>query len=152
MNCLTKLFQQKRRRIGYILAFSDQMISKRDSSEEESIRFLVKSLVVHQIFTKFAIGLVTGQGKVLAWSRYDAEKQDYLVDTSKLFSSVGWNLVNWNVERMRICLSESTPSYGVDSSFTFSFLRVLPEPNLQGSEESRGSHHLFSLKSHYELV
>ena len=33
---------------------------------EESIRFLVKSLVVHQIFTKFAIGLVTGQGKVLA--------------------------------------------------------------------------------------
>ena len=40
-------------------------------------------------------------------------------------------------------MSESTPSYGVDSSFTFSFLRVLPEPNLQGSEESRGSHHLF---------
>ena len=29
---LTKLFQQKRRRIGYILAFSDPMISKRDSS------------------------------------------------------------------------------------------------------------------------
>ena len=28
--------------------------------------FLVKSLVIHQIFTKFAIGLVTGQGKVLA--------------------------------------------------------------------------------------
>ena len=53
---------------------------------------------------------------------------------------------------MRICLSESTPSYGVDSSFTFSFLRVLPEPNLQGSEESRGSHHLFSLMSHYELA
>ena len=100
-------------------------------------------MVVHQIFTKFAIGLVTGQGKVLAWSHYDAEKQDYLVDTSKLFSSVGWNLVNWNVERTRICLSESTPSYGVDSSFAFSFLRVLPEPNLQESEESRGSHHLF---------
>ena len=100
-------------------------------------------MVVHQIFTKFAIGLVTGQGKVLAWSRYDAEKQDNLVDTSKLFSSVGWNLVNWNVERTRICLSESTPSYGVDSSFAFSFLRVLPEPNLQGSEESRGSHHPF---------
>ena len=119
---------------------------------EESIRFLVKSLVVHQIFTKFAIGLVTGQVKVLAWSRYDAEKQDYLVDTSKLFSSVGWNLVNWNVERTRICLSESTPSYGVDSSFAFSFLRVLPEPNLQESEESRGSHHLFSLMDHYELV
>ena len=102
-------------------------------------------MVVHQIFTTFAIGLVTGQVKVLAWSRYDAEKQDYLVDTSKLFSSVGWNLVNWNVERTRICLSESTPSYGVDSSFTFSFLRVLPEPNLQESEESRGSHHLFCL-------
>ena len=100
-------------------------------------------MVVHQIFTKFAIGLVTGQGKVLAWSRYDAEKQDNLVDTSKLFSSVGWNLVNWNVERTRICLSESTPSYGVDSSFAFSFLRVLPEPNLQGSEESRGSRHSF---------
>ena len=33
MNCLTKLFQQKRRRIGYILAFSDPMISKRDSSD-----------------------------------------------------------------------------------------------------------------------
>ena len=32
MNCLTKLFQQKRRRIGYILAFSGPMISKRDSS------------------------------------------------------------------------------------------------------------------------
>ena len=109
-------------------------------------------MVVHQIFTKFAIGLVTGRGKVLAWSRYDAEKQDNLVDTSKLFSSVGWNLVNWNVERTRICLSESTPSYGVDSSFTFSFLRVLPEPNLQGSEESRGSHHLFSFMNHYELV
>ena len=108
--------------------------------------------MVHQIFTKFAIRLVTGQVKVLAWSRYDAEKQDHLVDTSKLFSSVGWNLVNWNVERTRICLSESTPSYGVDSSFTFSFLRVLPEPNLQGSDESRGSHHLFSLMNHYGLV
>ena len=108
--------------------------------------------MVHQIFTKFAIVLVTGQVKVLAWSRYDAEKQDHLVDTSKLFSSVGWNLVNWNVERTRICLSESTPSYGVDSSFTFSFLRVLPEPNLQESEESRGSHHLFSLMNHYGLV
>ena len=34
MNCLTKLFQQKRRRIGYIQAFSGPMISKRDSSEE----------------------------------------------------------------------------------------------------------------------
>ena len=33
MICLTKLFQQKRRRIGYILAFSDPTISKRDSSE-----------------------------------------------------------------------------------------------------------------------
>ena len=33
MNCLTKLFQQKRRRIGYIQAFSGPMISKRDSSE-----------------------------------------------------------------------------------------------------------------------
>ena len=33
MNCLTKLFQQKRRRNGYILAFSGPMISKRDSSE-----------------------------------------------------------------------------------------------------------------------
>ena len=33
MNCLTKLFQQKRRRIGYILAFSGPMISKRDSSD-----------------------------------------------------------------------------------------------------------------------
>jgi hypothetical protein len=32
MNCLTKLFQQKRRRIGYIQAFSGPMISKRDSS------------------------------------------------------------------------------------------------------------------------
>ena len=40
----------------------------------------------------------------------------------------------------------------MDSSFAFSFLRVLPEPNLQESEESRGSHHLFSLMSHYELV
>ncbi|WP_293527348.1 hypothetical protein, partial [Prevotella sp.] len=29
---------------------------------------------------------------------------------------------------------------------------VLPEPNLQGSEESRGSHHLFSLMNHYGLV
>ena len=57
--------------------------------------------MVHQIFTKFAIVLLTGQVKVLAWSRYDAEKQDNLVDTSKLFSSVGWNLVNWNVERTR---------------------------------------------------
>ena len=99
--------------------------------------------MVHQIFTKFAIGLVTGQVKVLAWSRYDAEKQDNLVDTSKLFSSVGWNLVNWNVERTWICLSESAPSYGVDSSFEFSFLRVLPEPNLQESEERRGSRHSF---------
>ena len=41
---------------------------------------------------------------------------------------------------------------GVDSSFAFSFLRVLPEPNLQGSEESRGSHLLFSLMNYYELV
>ena len=32
MICLTKLFQQKRRRIGYILAFSAPTISKRDSS------------------------------------------------------------------------------------------------------------------------
>ena len=36
MNCLTKLFQQKRRRIGYILAFSGPMISKRDSSDLEN--------------------------------------------------------------------------------------------------------------------
>ena len=40
----------------------------------------------------------------------------------------------------------------MDSSFAFSFLRVLPEPNLQGSEESRGSHHLFSFMNHYGLV
>ena len=33
MICLTKLFQQKRRRIGYILAFSTPTISKRDSSD-----------------------------------------------------------------------------------------------------------------------
>ena len=33
MICLTKLFQQKRRRIGYILAFSAPKISKRDSSD-----------------------------------------------------------------------------------------------------------------------
>ena len=42
MNCLTKLFQQKRRRIGYILAFSDPMISKRDSSDngyEEKLNY-----------------------------------------------------------------------------------------------------------------
>ena len=39
---------------------------RKENAKEESIRFLVKSLVVHQIFTKFAIGLVTGQGKVLA--------------------------------------------------------------------------------------
>ena len=31
----------------------------------------------------------------------------------------------------------------MDSSFAFSFLRVVPEPNLQESEESRGSHHSF---------
>ena len=37
MNCLTKLFQQKRRRIGYIQAFSGPMISKRDSSEMNSM-------------------------------------------------------------------------------------------------------------------
>ena len=36
MICLTKLFQQKRRRIGYILAFSDPTISKRDSSERKN--------------------------------------------------------------------------------------------------------------------
>ena len=35
MICLTKLFQQKRRRIGYILAFSDPTISKRDSSDSK---------------------------------------------------------------------------------------------------------------------
>ena len=35
MICLTKLFQQKRRRIGYILAFSDPTISKRDSSDAD---------------------------------------------------------------------------------------------------------------------
>ena len=34
MICLTKLFQQKRRRIGYILAFSAPTISKRDSSDQ----------------------------------------------------------------------------------------------------------------------
>ena len=36
MICLTKLFQQKRRRIGYILAFSDPTISKRDSSDQQN--------------------------------------------------------------------------------------------------------------------
>ena len=40
MICLTKLFQQKRRRIGYILAFSAPTISKRDSSEIINIMFL----------------------------------------------------------------------------------------------------------------
>ena len=45
MNCLTKLFQQKRRRIGYILAFSGPMISKRDSSDklEEFLIDLIKN-------------------------------------------------------------------------------------------------------------
>ena len=43
------------------------------------------------------------------------------------------------------CLSESTPVYGVDSSFIFSFLRVLPEPNLQESVKCRSSHHSFSI-------
>ena len=38
MNCLTKLFQQKRRRIGYIQAFSGPMISKRDSSDQISLK------------------------------------------------------------------------------------------------------------------
>lgn len=41
MNCLTKLFQQKRRRIGYILAFSGPMISKRDSSDNSYNLFLL---------------------------------------------------------------------------------------------------------------
>ena len=41
---------------------------------------------------------------------------------------------------------------GVDSSFAFSFLRVLPEPNLQESEESWGSHHFFLTMDHYGLV
>ena len=31
----------------------------------------------------------------------------------------------------------------MDSSFIFSFLRVLPEPNLQESDEGRDSHHSF---------
>lgn len=43
------------------------------------------------------------------------------------------------------CLRESTPVYGVDSSFIFSFLRVLPEPNLQESVKCRSSHHSFSI-------
>ena len=53
MNCLTKLFQQKRRRIGYILAFSGPMISKRDSSEKmklffyrKFIRFVIKHFTI----------------------------------------------------------------------------------------------------------
>ena len=52
MICLTKLFQQKRRRIGYILAFSDPTISKRDSSEHQHY---LRSLPLHptqkEIFT-----------------------------------------------------------------------------------------------------
>ena len=43
------------------------------------------------------------------------------------------------------CLPESTPVYGVDSSFIFSFLRVFPEPNLQESVKCRSSHHSFSI-------
>ena len=39
MNCLTKLFQQKRRRIGYIQAFSGPMISKRDSSDAKDKKY-----------------------------------------------------------------------------------------------------------------
>ena len=57
--------------------------------KEYSIRIFVKRLGGQEIFTKFASGRVTSQGKVLALKRYDAEKQYNLVDTSKLFSSVG---------------------------------------------------------------
>ena len=50
MNCLTKLFQQKRRRIGYIQAFSGPMISKRDSSENRKIRErLNKEILLHYL-------------------------------------------------------------------------------------------------------
>ena len=55
MNCLTKLFQQKRRRIGYILAFSGPMISKRDSSDyagydqlEDTEEYLFRKLSSYQ--------------------------------------------------------------------------------------------------------
>ena len=49
-------------------------------------------------------------------------------------------------------MSESAPSYGVDSSFIFPFLRVLPEPNLQGSAERWDSRHFLFLVNHYGLV
>ena len=55
MNCLTKLFQQKRRRIGYIQAFSGPMISKRDSS--------VKNLHKREILLIFALSLQELRGK-----------------------------------------------------------------------------------------
>ena len=47
MICLTKLFQQKRRRIGYILAFSAPTISKRDSSVPIYKKEMLEQLALH---------------------------------------------------------------------------------------------------------
>ena len=56
MNCLTKLFQQKRRRIGYILAFSGPMISKRDSSDMQYYISILPCLeIVIVIFMVFVV-------------------------------------------------------------------------------------------------
>ena len=49
MICLTKLFQQKRRRIGYILAFSAPKISKRDSSDYITIINKKKDASAHSL-------------------------------------------------------------------------------------------------------
>ena len=117
-------------------------IHHRQEKLEESARFLQKSLAVNRIFPYFCRSYATGQVKIFAWSGYDAEARQSC-GHEQANSSVSWNLVNWNVEGTRICLSESAPSYGVDSSFIFPILRVLPEPNLQGSVERRDSRHSF---------
>ena len=101
-------------------------------------RFSWQRLGIILIFVKFAISWRQGRWKSLLEVADVEARQSCGHEQAN--SSVSWNLVNWNVEGTQICLSESAPSYGVDSSFIFPILRVLPEPNLRGSVERWDSH------------
>ena len=126
-------------------------IHHRQEKLEESARFLLKSLAINRIFPYFCKSYATGQVKVLAWSGYDAEARQSC-GHGQANSSVSWNLVNWNVERIQFVWA-SPHQYMVWiplSYFLFyGFYQSLTYKKVLGE----GIHAiLFSLMNHYGLV
>ena len=69
MNYLTKLFQQKRRRIGYILAFSGPMISKRDSSDKNMNKSNPRTVLKKIVLVSYTLSMIVFSCIVMGFSK-----------------------------------------------------------------------------------